>query len=1610
MTTTRRIVAMSVPIVYTLEGDHDPNGLLFAPLPHVPLLHWVREQWDHGDRRLPRLHERRQHAQVVVDGLWRLERQLDRLRHGRDEYLELLAELLRRETVPEYGEPEDRLSHGLRRTSARSAAVRQALEGTLEELRAALTELGDTSPPRGPGEAGPAEESPASAGWEPELPLVSLTSAQRTAWRELWRTELHLLGEAVAAWFAEFEADPDRRFDADRLAQRVLAETGVTMPPERIARLLLNDHRHDVRDLGEDAPPYDRFTPMKPVPLVEPLVLRTHVGEPLHVELENSIRGRRVGFHVQGAGLGGAGGAGVRHGDGSHAGDNPDTTVGHGEKRLFTYDARHEGVWPVNDLADVRGTEQGTNMHGLFGAVVVEPEGTTWHDPVTGLDLTDEQFGTGLYVDVHVHPASGPETHDPDVEWVDLHTGASSSFREYTVFIHDEPEVHSALHVGEHTVMPLSYRAEPMANRLPHRMRRYAEATSAEVPEGQVGVDRGAVEIRIGDELDEQFWTARTETGEYLERVAGEEQHHSSWLFGDPVTPVLRAYAGDPFRIRLVHAGVKETHVFHLHVHQWRAVPQDTATPGVHGSDEHGDPLPLGSQLLDSLTIGPQTGVTIDPLYGAGSRQHTPGDVIWHCHLYPHFHHGMWGLVRSHDRLVDGTRALPDGTPAPALQPLPGREPAPVEPGLPGFPWFIDGQFRAKAPPPPAVDDARAVGRRRLLRMPAHSALEWNAMAPGCRDGSTPGALFVDLDGLAATWNARAGLPAPRVVSYDLSVSASDVTYNADGWHDPRGHHYAITRAEVRERQPDGSWTTTVTETLPHSPSANPEPVYPRANHGDVVEWRFHNELTSFAADDFDLGTPPVECGMHVHLVKFDVLAADGSCTGWNYLSGASCREAVGSDVSGEQSRTVGLHRWVVDEEFGPCFWHDHLLANYRQKHGLFSALVAEPHGSQWLTEDQTGTAWGDPLAVIVPPQTSGVPPFREACLGIGDFVPLLDEGGRPLNPPSALSGDDDPGSMAVNYRSAPLTHRGDDPSLWFSNAARSTPSLAGVPGDPDTPIVRAYPGERLRIRLVQGSHEEQHSFSTHGLRWRQDWGNPRSQLVNQQSLGISEAFTLDIGDPRSGVVGPGDHLWQFLAMDDLWTGCWGFVRVLRPTGTQFAALSPLPSLVLDPAAALEQMRSARAVPARPAPLADGTYDPDRVATFVVVSRRREHEFAGRHLTDPWGLQLHAAPYLAAEHEAARAEGTWTPSALSEPDGPLVLRATRGQWVRVFLVNELLTEDDEDEHRLPPFRVETAPPRLPLEHLDALGDPDERRVSPRVSLHPSLLSYDVSGHDGAYVGRNHDGTVAALDVEVGDHGGHEGGGQVVHRDHAGGHHREPNWTEYWWYCDELLAPAHHTDGPGTVCYLQDMADVRNHRHHGLVGALVVEPGDVRAYRRGSTASEPDGATGREAELRLADGTLVAREGVVFVQDGLRMFVGGHPDLPVRDVVPGDDPEDSGQRAISHRTALVHHGVPPTGAAADPPLLTAEVGDTVWLRAVAAADKPRQHTFTVHGMAWPAAPWVGDGPWVGAVAGVAPGWTRDIVLTAEEPGDHVVRTGAFRWGTELGLWSTLRVRG
>lgn len=248
---------------------------------------------------------------------------------------------------------------------------------------------------------------------------------------------------------------------------------------------------------------FDLPTP-QPYEEVRPLVIRANVGDTVQINFENKLD-RRASIHVQGLPYN------VQTSDGANVGLNPDSTTG--RAICYIWQADKEGVYLFSDMADTRSGEDGSNVHGLFGAIIVEAAGSTWSDPVTGCPLD-----SGLFADIY-HPVK-------------------PAFREYAVFFHDELEINTKdgqQPVDPHTGLPtgttaISYRSEPMRNRLP---------------------------------LDPH--ADHTDTAEDISM--------SSWAYGDPAPFIPKAYVGDPSKVRLIHGGVQETHVFHLHNHQWRAEP-----------------------------------------------------------------------------------------------------------------------------------------------------------------------------------------------------------------------------------------------------------------------------------------------------------------------------------------------------------------------------------------------------------------------------------------------------------------------------------------------------------------------------------------------------------------------------------------------------------------------------------------------------------------------------------------------------------------------------------------------------------------------------------------------------------------------------------------------------------------------------------------------------------------------------------------------------------------------------------------------------------------------------------------------------------------------------
>ncbi|MDE6951915.1 MAG: multicopper oxidase domain-containing protein [Lachnospiraceae bacterium] len=1135
----------------------------------------------------------------------------------------------------------------------------------------------------------------------------------------------------------------------------------------------------------------------QPYEEVRPLVIRVNLGDTVKIRFRNSLN-RRLSIHVQGLSYD------VNTSDGSCVGYNNDSTTSSGEI-WYTWYADTEGVYLFNDMADPRSTEDATNIHGLFGAVIVEAPEAKWFDPETGKELK-----SGLMADVY--------------------QPGKPAFREYSIFFHDELEIlnrEGVQPIDPHTGLPssttaISYRSEPMRNRMPET---HDPADSAE------------------------------------------DVSMSSWVYGDPAPPILFAYVGDPVKIRLLHGGVKETHVFHLHNHQWRLEADNPA-----------------STILDSITIGPQECYTLDILYGAGSLNHVIGDVIFHCHLYPHFMEGMWTLWRIYDRLQDGTGELPDRTPIRPLMPLKDREFPPKKDKMhPGYPNFIEG-IVGESPLQPPLGVLLPGGGVTREPTPLERA--------NFVENAVPGALYTDT---CPCHTDR------KIKVFEIAMVQADVTYNRYGWHDPQGRFFVL--KEDLERH--GGLECYIRKV--EKQEIKVEPLVIRANAGDCIELHTTNLLPEFIeGSPFQQRTRTDIVGHHLHLVKFDTIVSDGSANGWNNIAGARRYETL-------------VERFFANEELRTVFFHDHLFANVHQQHGLFVALIIEETGATFH-DPQSGKELHSGTRAVI--RRKNGTSFREFALFVHDFAFLFDRKGNPLNPPKVPGSHNDPGVMGINYRAEPMRERlrrKEDPAYLFSSF---------VHGDPATPIFEAYPGDELMFRLIDGAHEEQHSFNITGMSWRKEPSDLRSPLAASQTLGVSEAFNLNVTQKYSA----GDYLYYFGGIDDAWLGLWGILRVHRRYRKHLKPLCRGKDRIM------------------PLPACPSKDDVIRRYEVVAVQKKLIYNEYGDN--DPDGLVF--VPLEDVDNVLA---GKCMPK-------PLILRANTGDWIEVTLHNAW-----DPEHPIPYFSYPTVP--LDMEYTPSM----------RVSLNPQFLQYDPVCDSGINVGYNE----MEQTVGVGES------------------------KRYLWHADQEYG----------ACIIQSFGDMRNHRYHGLFGAVIVEPSGSQWYRNFTEKKD----SFAEQAVITAPGAENFREYVLFIQNGIRLLdvKGNLIRTAAADNGEPVDAEDTGEKGYNYRSERFAnrlardsriwkvfsskvHGDPAT------PVWKAYPGDRVIFRTVMPADKPRNTSITVHDHLWREQQRDPFSRIIPLQGGVSIGNKFDIELSggAGCPGDYLYRSGNFAWDVESGMWGIFRV--
>jgi hypothetical protein len=710
------------------------------------------------------------------------------------------------------------------------------------------------------------------------------------------------------------------------------------------------------------------------------------------------------------------------------------------------------------------------------------------------------------------------------------------------------------------------------------------------------------------------------------------------------------------------------------------------------------------------------------------------------------------------------------------------------------------------------------------------------------------------------------------------------------------------------------------------------------------------------------------------------------------------------------------------------------------------------------------------------PPNLADLFLFPNACPG-----PLAGQVNLPRPCPEAISADD-PGTYVLNFRNEPIGLRvfngnngqanGDRGDLALAFQSREDraigelnvqPETNGIspyppltadvrPGDPWTPMMRAYMGDRVRIRTQVGAHEEEHNFSIHGLKWRFAGNSPNSGWRNSAFQTIDEYFNLDI--PVVPDTGPGnpnnvDYLYTVGAeVEGYWNGVWGILRTYSKEQRDDQGLLTLAELsnndIGPNAAVITNADAFNGICPNTAPLKHFNITAVRAVDVLgpngIVYNTRTTSLTGGGqgpLIDPTAIL-----YVRNEDLVFRRQ---VPVGLQPgvPVEPLILRVNAGDCIEVQLTNALPADLSGTEmdgfNAMAPIIHKRHDRRRGITTFNA----NDLTPSSLVGLHPQLLAYDVRDSDGFATGTNSgDELVAPGEDEM-----------------------------YTWYAGDVSAT---NVGPGQYRLTATPvefgatglmpADKIKGTENGMIGALIVEPQDA------TWDEDPSGpGIDTRAQATVTIGSSSFREFVVVLQNDVNLRYGGGDCDPagrrsqIDDIEcavaniaaegPGvpEDPQDSGQKAINYgaeplwfrlgiapntpfnaisRSNALKDLIPQVfannlpGVDGDPqtPVYTATEGQEVRMRVVLPGGHARGITYTVHGHEWQRQPYVngsteiGDNPdsqYYGTQEGVNPAGHWDFLIEeAGGPSPHV--TGDYLWrdqasfGSFQGLWGLMRV--
>lgn len=752
--------------------------------------------------------------------------------------------------------------------------------------------------------------------------------------------------------------------------------------------------------------------------------------------------------------------------------------------------------------------------HGLFGAHIIEPPGSTYHDPISGA-----QVRSGAVVDIR---NSNPNR--------SVGVGQSGSFREYMIWLHNgRPANPTTRDNGrgnrfgqECEEATLNLAAEPLGDRTPPGTVITDPATGEQLDVNAATTQQrfeynGFFECRnsydrsgpSGDPLNGTLDRAAAATVTTVDPYV-----YSSVKYGEPHTPLLRAYVGDDVVIRTIGL-VERAEALRFDGHRFRMERfnadgqlMDTAVTGI-------------SERFDYVLDG-----------GAGGPAGKAGDYLYYNTRTFALESGAWGIFRVHDTRQTGENQL---------QPLPDNTP----PNGAGFPiqeaLDLDEVPNPQATPGPnpappssgnVSDSADPCPRGQIPRI--YSITAFDHTIPSSPFPDTEGVVYALTADVAAIQSGQQEVEplVLRVNQGDCVVIRLRNRIQSATPTDPNvpspGSLYGGTRAGfdlgMLLRNPQNSGGAAV--------GLNPDTTVLAGQDG---------AYTFFA--DAPLGT-----------TIFQNLGSPASLRHGGY--GMLIVEPAGSrwfdsETGTELGSTETSTEAVIDlPGSAPSFREFAVMLQSTDQH-YAKSVIPYMDVVAGIGINAHRNAGGQPEHRLAP--IAGAPPGTRDTDGAFN---------KSFN--------------HVNYHTAPLTERigltagpGHDGSLgWFDPGfvvanPYGTAFSSAVHGDPATPVFEARRGDPVVMRVAVGASDQLHSFTVSGHMFPLEpdmWNGTtdrRSQLMSARTITAGQMIDLEL---VGGAGGTPQHTGDYAFMDSrqpfTQAGMWGILRVQAPGSS---SVIPLP-------------------------------------------------------------------------------------------------------------------------------------------------------------------------------------------------------------------------------------------------------------------------------------------------------------------------------------------------------------------------------------------------------------------------------------------------------------------